>query len=129
MSLRSLVFRPASARELQLWPEPSPNQNVQVTDLPGERSPVSAVRKAHGFRAPQRSFRFGRHPPAIGGNASSTVSTSGRKSGGMSSGSRRYGEADWRENTCCGIALLHGPCMPDRFILLSVVLDQNDVII
>ncbi len=30
-------------------PEPSPNRNVQVTDLPGERSPVSAVRKAHGF--------------------------------------------------------------------------------
>jgi hypothetical protein len=47
MSLRSLVFRPVSAREPQLWPEPSPNQNVHVTDLPGERSPVSAVRKAH----------------------------------------------------------------------------------
>ena len=31
-------------------PELSPNRNVQVTDFPGERSPVSAVRKAHGFR-------------------------------------------------------------------------------
>jgi hypothetical protein len=50
MRLRSLVFFPASARALAM-PELSPTLNVQVTDLTDERSPVSALRKAHGFCA------------------------------------------------------------------------------
>jgi hypothetical protein len=33
-------------------PELSPDRNVQVINLTDERSPVSAVRKAHGFEPP-----------------------------------------------------------------------------
>jgi hypothetical protein len=42
--------------------------------------------------------------------------------------SSRYVDVAWRENACCGIALVRDPCIPGRFSL-SEALHENDVTI
>jgi hypothetical protein len=50
------------------------------------------------------------------GKASSSVSAGQEQPVEFRQASSRYGQAAWRENACCGIALIHDPRMPVSLI-------------